>query len=87
MFIHNAVRAVTAVVAAGAGLALGVAAALASEPRDESGGRSGLWPPVHPLDPAMVPQDGVTDWVVPAALVLATTATLAFHRRDHVHHV
>ncbi len=82
MFLRNATRSFAALMAAGAGLVLGVATALASEPMSEPTGRSGIWPPVPRLaHPALAP-DGLVDWVFGAALLVVATATFAYHRRD-----
>jgi hypothetical protein len=86
MFIHNAVRALAAFAGAGAALMVGVAAAMASQPMPEPVGRSGIWAPVTPAGPVIAAQDGLTDWVFAALLVLAATATVAVRGHDGVRH-
>jgi hypothetical protein len=71
-----------ALIAAGAGLALGVATALAAEPMSEATGRSGLWPPAPRLPRPVTAPDGLVDWVFGAALLVVATVAFAFHRRD-----
>ncbi len=84
MFLRNATRSLAALVAAGAGLVLGVATALASEPMSEATGRSGIWPPVRHLVRPVLGSDGLADWLVGAAVLLVATATFVFHRKGGV---
>ena len=81
MFLRIALRSLAALMVASTGLVLGVATSLASEPRPESSGRSGLWPPAPaPLGGSVLGPDGLADWGFGAALLLLAVATLAFHR-------
>ena len=63
MFLRNATRSLAALMAAGAGLVLGVATALAAEPMSEATGRSGIWPPVPTSRARSWAPDGLVDWV------------------------
>jgi len=83
MVLRNAARCLRALVLAATGVVVGVmvgvTAALASEPRPEPVGRSGIWPPLPPpavAVPGLV-DDGLGDWVFAGVLVLAATVTLA----------
>ena len=82
MLLRNATRSLAALMVAGAGLVLGVATALASEPMSEATGRSGIWPPVRHLARPVLGSGGLADWLVGAALLVVATATFAYHRRD-----
>jgi len=84
MFLRNATRSLVALMVAGAGLVLGVATALASEPMSEATGRSGIWPPVRHLARPVLGSDGPADWLVGAAVLLVATATLVFRRKGGV---
>ena len=82
MLLRNATRSLAALMVAGAGLVLGVATALASEPMSEATGRSGIWPPVRHLARPVLGSDGLGDWVFGAALLVVAMAMLAFRRSD-----
>ena len=84
MLLRNATRSLAALMAAGAGLLLSVATALASEPMSEATGRSGIWPPVRHLARPVLGSDDLADWLVGAAVLLVATATLVFHRKGGV---
>jgi hypothetical protein len=86
MFMHNVIRLIAASVTAGVALVLGVATAVATEPRPESTGRSGIWPPVPHVIPTGPPPEGLSDWAFAAVLLVAAMATLAFHGRRDVRH-
>ncbi|KRB43627.1 hypothetical protein [Terrabacter sp. Root181] len=74
MFKHHVLRLVAAISAVLAGSVVGATQAFASKFRDESRGRSGLWPDAGTTSTGPAADSGSVSWMLVLALAVAVVA-------------